>query len=100
MKSASEVEQHTAHHDQKALPSRFGTKLPRLFGLFHLFGIHRLVYHAGNLDVTAQRQPSYGIFRITSLGFELEQCKPGVKEQAEFFYTHLEQPGKRKCPPS
>ena len=35
---------------------------------------------------------------ITSLGFELEQGKPRVKEQAEFFYTHLEQPGKKEMP--
>jgi hypothetical protein len=69
-----------------------------LLRLLHLFGVHRLVYHSGYLDVTAQRQPSYRILRITSLGFELEQGKPRVKEQAEFFYTHLEQPGKKEMP--
>ena len=48
-----EVDQHAAQHDQQALPSGFGAKLPRLHGLFHLLRVHRLVNHARNLHIAS-----------------------------------------------
>ena len=50
-----EIEQYAAHHDEQSLPCGLGAKLPWLHGLFHLFGIHRLVYHTSNFNVSAQR---------------------------------------------
>ena len=32
-------------HNKQTLPCRFGTELPRLCRLLHLFGIHGLIYH-------------------------------------------------------
>lgn len=55
-------------------------ELPRLFRLFHLLGIHRLVNHTGYLDITAQWQPTYCIFCVTFLGLEFKQGEPGVKK--------------------
>ena len=50
-----EVHQHAANHDEQALPSRFGTELPRLFGLLHLFGVKALINHSRNLTIAAKR---------------------------------------------
>ena len=75
-----EVEQYATHHYQQTLPRRLGTELPRLFGLFHLFGIHRLINHAGYFDITAQWQPAYCILCVTFLGFELKKGEPRVKK--------------------
>ena len=90
------VDQHAAHHDEQALPGRFGTELPGLFGLFELFQVHRFVDHTSYLDIAAQGQPAYTIGGVAVLGLELEGGEPGVEEEAELFYTYFEELGKQK----
>ena len=67
------VDKHTANHDQQSLPSGFRTEFPRLFWLFHLFGIEALVDHAGYLTVATEGQPTYTVLRVAVLGLELKQ---------------------------
>ena len=95
-KCQQEVHQHSAYHDQQTLPRRFGAEFPRLRGLLHLFGIHRLIYHSRNLTVTAQRQPPHTVFRIAVLRLVLEQREPRVKKDIELLYTYLEKARKEK----
>lgn len=59
--SQHKVDKYTTYHDEQSLPGRFAAKLIGLLGLFHLFGIEALVYHARNLTISAQRQPSQTI---------------------------------------
>ena len=96
-----EIHQHTADHDQQTLPGRFGTELPRLFGLFHLFGIEALVDHTGNLTIAAEGQPTHAILRVTALGLKLKQAAVplpdgGVEEQVELIYAYAEQFGEEE----
>ena len=56
-----EVEQHTAQHDQQALPCGLTAELVGLGGLFHGLGVHRLVDHARDGAVAAQGQPADAI---------------------------------------
>ena len=93
-----EVEQYAAHHDEQALPGGLRAEFPRLGRLFHLLQVHGFVYHATDFDVSAQRQPADGVFRLTAFGLELEEREPGVEEQAELFHPRLEQPGKEEVP--
>ena len=86
-----EVDDDAAQHDDEALPSGLGTELPRLGRLGHLLGVHALVDHACDLDVAAQRQPANAPFRFADL--LLEQRKPGVHEEIEFFDAGLEGTG-------
>ena len=48
-----EVDKHTTYHDKQTLPSRFGTKLPRLSRTFHLLRIEALVNHTRYLTVAS-----------------------------------------------
>ena len=84
------VDEDAREHDDKALPGGMRAKLPRLRGTLHLVGIHRLVYHAGYLHIAAQRQPAEGIGGLAVLGFELEEREPGIEEETELLYSHLE----------
>ena len=92
------VKQHSADHHQRALPCRLGAELPLLGGLLHLFGVERLVYHAGYLDISAERKPAKAILRVAMFGFELEEREPRVEEKAEFFHSDFEKFGSKKVP--
>ena len=51
-KELEEVDQYASYHDEKTLPCRFCSELIRLYRLFHLFCVERLVYHTGYLTIT------------------------------------------------
>ena len=57
---------HAGNHDDEALPGRLRAELPRLRGLLHRRLVHRLVNHAGNLVVAAQREPAYAVFGLVA----------------------------------
>ena len=57
----------------------------RRFAL-HLFGIHALVYHPGELDVSAERYPADSVTG-TPAG---ERCDGTAKEELELFDAHSE----------
>ncbi|EJW97877.1 hypothetical protein EVA_14009 [gut metagenome] len=92
-----EIHQDTADHNQQTLPSRFGTELIGLHRLFHLFHIHRLINHTGDLHIASQGQPTNMIVRTT----ETEKFPgfPRVKEQTELFYSYLKQFCKQEVTP-
>ena len=77
-KTQNEIHGHATEHNNKALPRFFGAKFPRLRGLFHLLFVHAFVHHAADFDVTAQRQPTNSVFRITN--FFLEKGEIRVKK--------------------
>ena len=83
-----DVHHDAADHDQQPLPGRFGAELPRLDRLFHLLGIHRLVDHAGNLHIAAERNPSYAVSGFSL--FEFEQREPRIEEEVELFHPRAE----------
>ena len=85
-----EVDQHTANHDEQALPGGLCTELILLDGLFHLLGIETLVNHTCYLAVATQGQPSDAILRVAVLGFEFEQAELPVEENVEFIDPHSE----------
>ena len=62
-----------------------------MLGLLHLLLVHRLVYHSGNLNISAKRKPSDAVFSIAVLWLELEQVKPRVEEEIEFLDPYLKQ---------
>ena len=97
-KSQHEVDQHATNHDEEALPSRFCPELPRLYRLLHLLHVHRLVDHAGYLDIASQWQPAYAVGGVAVLRFELKRSEPRVEEKAELFYPYLEEFGKQEMP--
>ena len=59
-----EIDQHTAHHDEQALPSRlvFEELVGRHLGFFalHRVGISAFVHHARDFHITAEGQPTDG----------------------------------------
>jgi hypothetical protein len=73
-----------------------GAELPRLGRLFHLFLVHRFVYHARYLHIASQRKPPQTILRITLLGLELQQRLPRVEEETKFLNPYLKQLGKKE----
>ena len=98
--SEDEIKQHACNHHQKALPCRLGTKFPTFGRLLELFGIHRLIYHSGNLDISAEREPADAVgcvapcgavavgIRVLTIVFAFwlvgVGCEPRVEEQTEF----------------
>ena len=93
-----EIHKYAAYHDKQPLPRRLGAELPGLYGLLHLFCVHRLVNHARDFHVAAKGQPAEGVGRVALLGLELKEREPRVEEEAEFFYSHLENFGKQEMP--
>ena len=96
-----EVDQHTANHHQQALPGRFAAELPRLCGLFHLFGIKTLINHTGNLTVTTQWQPTHTILGGAILGLEFKQTAVplpdgGVEKEIELLNADAKELGKEE----
>ena len=96
-----EVDEHTADHDQQALPGRLRTELPGLLGLFHLLGVETLVNHTGNLTVAAQRKPAHTVLRVAVLGLELKQAAvpfpyAGVEEEIEFVDAYTKEFGEEE----
>ena len=89
-----EIHHHATHHYQEPLPRRLATELPRLGFLFHLLGIHRLVYHAGYLDITAERHPSYAVDRLAYL--LLEQREIGIEKEVELLHPRTEYLGEHE----
>ena len=89
---AHEVDHHAGHHYQQALPCRLGAELPGLGGLGEMLGVHRLVDHAGYLDVAAQRQPAEAVFGLAAP--ELEEREPRVEEEVELVDAGLEELGR------
>ena len=82
--SQKEIDQHATDHDEQSLPSRFGAEFPGLWRLLHLFGVHRLIDHAGYFAVAAEGQPPYAIFCVTLLGFPAEEfSRPLADAQVE-----------------
>ena len=75
---------------------RLRAELPRLGRLFHLFGVHRLVYHTRDFAISSQRQPAYAVLRIAMFGLVLEQGKPRVEENIKLLHPYLKEAGKRK----
>ena len=60
-----------------------------------------LVYHTGNLTVSAQRKPAHAILRVAALGLELKQAAVplpdgGVEEQVEFVNTYAKELGEEE----
>ncbi|CCZ99004.1 uncharacterized protein BN505_00288 [Alistipes sp. CAG:157] len=80
------VHQHAADHDEQALPGGFAPEFVRLGFALHLFGIHALVYHPGELDVSAERYPADSVTG-TPAG---ERCDGTAKEELELFDAHSE----------
>ena len=93
-----EVEQHSSNHNHQTLTGRFGTKLIGLGRLRHGFLVHALVYHARNLAIASQRQPTDAILRVAVLGLEFEQREPRVEEKVELLYPDFENAGKNEMP--
>ena len=91
-----DIHHHAGDHDQKALPGGFCAEFVGLRGLLHLLLVHRLVDHAGDLDITAQRQPSQTVFRV--LVPELEEREPGVEEDVELLDADVEDAGHEEVP--
>ena len=91
-----DVHHDAGHHYQEPLPGGFGPEFVGFDRLFHLFLVHRFVDHAGDLDVAAQRQPAQTVLRVAPL--ELEERKPRVEEDVEFFDADLESPGHQEVP--
>ena len=91
-----EVDQHTANHDEQALPGRLGAELIVLYGLLHLLRVEALVNHTGYLAVATQWQPSDAVFRIAVLGLELEQAELPVEEDVELINPHSEELGEEE----
>ncbi len=83
-----DVHQYAGQHDYKPLPRRLGAELPRLYGLFHLFGVHALVDHAGDLHVAAERQPAHAVLGVSAA--ELEEREPRVEEYVELLHPYAE----------
>ena len=50
--SQEEVNDNATQHNKQPLPRGFGSKLPRLGWLGHLFSVERFVNHSRNLAVT------------------------------------------------
>ena len=69
-----QVEQHTAQHNQQALPRCLAAELPRLGGLLHGLGVHRLVDHARDGAVATQGYPSDAILGGTPRVLVLAAC--------------------------
>ena len=86
-----QIHDDAPEHDDQALPRGLGSKLPRLGGLGHLFRIHALVNHSGNLHVAAQGKPADAPFRVSDLF--LEQGKARVHEEVELLHLCLEGAG-------
>ena len=91
-----DVHHHAGDHHQKALPGRFGPELPRLHGLAPEILVHRLVDHAGDLHVAAQRQPADAVFGVAAL--ELEEREPRVEEDVELLDADAENPRHEEVP--
>ena len=92
------VNHYACHHNYQALPCGLCAKFPRLWRTFHLLCVHRLVNHAGYLDISAERKPAKAILRVAMFGFELEEREPRVEEKAEFFHSDFEKFGSKKVP--
>ena len=84
------VHHHAGYHHQKTLPCGFGAEFIGLGGQFHLLLVHRLVDHAGDLAVSAQRQPAQPVFGVAAL--EFEERKPRVEEDIELVDADFEDP--------
>ncbi len=95
-KGKHKVDKHAANHDQETLPCWFCTKFPWFHGLLHLLRVHRFVYHARNLDVTAEGQPPDAVGRVAPFRFELKRCEPRVEEKAELLHAYLEEFGEEE----
>ena len=83
------VDDHSAQHDDQALPGWLGAKLPRLWFRGQLFGIHGLIYHAGNLYKAPKRDRTDGIFGFSPL----KSCDFWRESDGEFFYAHAKKFG-------
>ena len=104
--TGEEVHEHATHHDEEAFPHGLRTELIGLGGLLHLFGVHRLVYHAGYLDISTQGNPSDAVFRLVGsyageafgkpLVLGAEEVKLGIEEEVELLDTHLEELGEEE----
>ena len=94
--SQYEIDQHTANHNQQALPCRLAAEFERLLRLFHLFSIETLVYHTRNLTISSERQPSQTVSGIRILWLELEEMEPRVEEQIELLYSYAEEFGEEE----
>ena len=66
-----QVEQHAAQHDQQALPGCLAAELPRLGGLLHGLGVHRLVNHTRDGTIASQWYPADAILGGTPRVFVL-----------------------------
>ena len=84
-----EVDGDAPEHDDEALPCGLGPELPRLGWFGHLFLVHALVDHAGNLDVAAEREPTDAVHRFSD--FLLPQGALDVEEEEELLDAGLEE---------
>ena len=91
-----EIDQHAAHHDQKALVGRFSTEFPWLGRFLHLLLVHGFIDHPGNLHIPSQWEPADTILRLAN--FLFEQGKPGIEKYVKLFHPRPEQLGKGKMP--
>ena len=82
------VHHHAGDHHQKALPGGLGPELPGLHLALLVLLVHRLVDHARDLDVAAQRQPAQSVFGVPAA--ELEEREPRVEEDVELLDADAE----------
>src|SRR5690606_38166030 len=78
-------------HDALPISGGLAAKLPILWRLLHLFLVHALIDHSGNLHVATKWKPTHSVCSVAN--FFLEQCKPWIEEEEEFFHSASKPPG-------
>ena len=103
----NQVEEYAAKHDEEAPPYRFLVEIAFLWRLGgNVFGAFCLVHHAGNADISPQRQPADTVFRFIFLEIREQAGKPlvsgreqvevGVEEQIELLHLHTREFGEEE----
>ena len=87
----NDVHYHASCHDYESLPGRTRAELPGLGRLFHGFGVHGLVYHAGYLAEASEGYAAYAELSVTAFWLELEYGRG--KEKIEFLHPYPEYSG-------
>ncbi len=87
------------------LPCWFRTKLPWLCGSIHLFLVHALIDHTGDLHITTKGEPTHTVFGIALLVFDqrkvedVREGKKKIEKQVELFHLDLEHAGRDEVTP-
>ena len=87
-----DIHQYSSCHDYQSLPCRTRAELPWLGRSGQTLLVQGLVYHAGYLAESTERDAAYAELSVTF--FRLELQYGGWEEEVEFFHPYPEHPGR------